>query len=88
MTGFTSSGLCFYFAENDFQEIPVDFSLQKDVLYHVSEGFLTHPSTVKWCYRALPKRSGVLRCYKLMGFLPQPITDFILLQKQSFTSFQ
>lgn len=88
MAGFTSNGLCFSFAENDFQEIPVDFSLQKDVLYHVSKGFLTHPSSVKWCFRALPKRLGVLRCCKLMGFLPLTTTDFILSQKQSFTSFQ
>lgn len=59
MAGFTSNGPCFYIAENGFQEIPVDLSLQKEVLYYVSKGFLTHPSSVKGCYKSTTKE---LKC--------------------------
>lgn len=85
MAGFTSNGFRFYFAENGFQEIQVDFSLQKDVLYNVSKDFLTHPSSVKGCYRALPgKLSKCPWVYKLVGFLPQPTANFNTFAKVVF----
>lgn len=59
LAGFTSNGLCFYIAENGFQEIPIDLSMQKDVLYDVSNGFL--PLTSFQCEKVLQSTTKELK---------------------------